>query len=78
MENEIMKLVATNGVFATLFVWLLFNTQKRNVERENKLENTIEKNQEIISNNQEIIVELTRKFDILEDIQEDVEYIKNK
>lgn len=70
MENEFIKYFVSNGPFALLFVWLLFNTQKRNSDRETKLEQTIEKNQDII-------LQLTNKFDILEDIQKDVEYIKN-
>lgn len=71
MENEIIKLVATNGAFAGLFVWLLFYTQKQNEIRETKYQDTIDKNQSII-------MELTKKFDIVEDVKTDVEDIKNK
>lgn len=71
MESEVIKLVATNGAFAVLFVWLLFHTQKENAKREEKYQVTIDKNQDIIT-------ELTKKFDVVTEVKEDVEYIKNK
>ena len=37
------------GVFAALFVWLLHTTNSRNELREDMYQKTIEKNQEIIS-----------------------------
>lgn len=39
----------TYGIFAGLFVWLLYTTNKRNECRESMYQNTIRKNQEIIS-----------------------------
>lgn len=71
MENEILKIIAGQGVFAVLFVWLLIDTRKESKTREEKL-------QEIISKNQTVISELAEKFDVVENIQEDVKDIKIK
>lgn len=71
MEGEVIKLVATNGAFAILFVWLLFNTQRENAKREENYQKTIDKNQIVIT-------ELTKKFDVVTEVKEDVEYIKDK
>lgn len=54
-----------------LFVWLLIDTRKESKAREEKLQNIINKNQEVIS-------ELAEKFDVVEDIQADVTDIKIK
>jgi hypothetical protein len=62
MENEILKYVITQGVFAVLFVYLLFYVLKENSKREN--------------NYQGLIGELTRKFNIIENVQDDVKDIK--
>ncbi|EFV79049.1 holin [Cytobacillus oceanisediminis] len=37
---------ASNGVFAILFVWLLYSTRKEAIDRENKLTAQIEKQNE--------------------------------
>lgn len=71
MEGEILKLMATQGVFAILFCYLLFYVLKNNKEREEKMQITIDKNQEVIT-------ELVKKFDVVEDVKKDVEEIKNK
>ncbi|MBS4959057.1 MAG: bacteriocin [Clostridium sp.] len=71
MENELFKVIINNGAWAVLFVWLLIDTRKESKVREEKL-------QEIINKNQEVISELADKFDVVEDIQSDVTDIKNK
>ncbi|MCX0388850.1 bacteriocin [Clostridium perfringens] len=63
MEKEILTQIATQGVFAALFVWLLWDTRKESRERENKLNNLIDK--------------LADKFNVVEDIKEDVDTIKD-
>ncbi|EOU1703534.1 bacteriocin [Clostridium perfringens] len=63
MEKEILTQIATQGVFAALFVWLLWDTRKEARERENKLNNLIDK--------------LADKFTVVEDIKEDVDTIKD-
>lgn len=71
MENEFLKTIASQGAWAVLFVWLLIDTRKESKAREEKLQNIINKNQEVIS-------ELAEKFDVVEDIQADVTDIKIK
>ncbi|MBO3354721.1 BhlA/UviB family holin-like peptide [Clostridium perfringens] len=61
MEKEIITQIATNGAFAALFVWLLYDTRKE--ARESKLNNLIDK--------------LADKFNLVEDLKEDIEDIKN-
>ena len=63
MEKEIITQIATNGAFAALFIWLLYDTRKEARERENKLNNLIDK--------------LADKFNLVEDLKEDIEDIKN-
>ena len=71
MENELLKTIVSQGAWAVLFVWLLIDTRKESKIREEKLQNVINKNQEVTS-------ELAEKFDVVEDIKEDVKEIKNK
>lgn len=68
MEDAIFNSVVQQGAFAMLFVWLLMTTQKKNEAREEKYQNTIEKNQEVIG-------EQAKAFGSL---SEDVSYIKEK
>lgn len=71
METEILKTIVSQGAWAVLFVWLLIDTRKESKTREEKLQSIINKNQEVIS-------ELAEKFNVVEDIQEDVSEIKIK
>ena len=71
MENELFKNIVSQGAWAILFVWLLIDTRKESKAREEKLQNIINKNQEVIG-------ELADKFNVVEDIKEDVEEIKTK
>lgn len=64
MENEVIKYFITQGAFAVLFMWLLIDTRKDSKQREEKYQLTIDK--------------LADKINIVEDIKEDVEEIKNK
>lgn len=70
MENDLLKLASTQGIWAALSVALIFyilkNQEKRDLvqaEREQKY--------------QEIINTLTNEFNILKDIQKDVLDIKS-
>lgn len=71
MEKELLTQAISQGAWACLFVWLLFDTRKESKEREEKLHSTIDKNQDIIK-------DLADKFDVVEDIKDDVDSIKNK
>ncbi|MBX9138089.1 MULTISPECIES: BhlA/UviB family holin-like peptide [unclassified Clostridium] len=71
MENEILKTIVNNRAWAVMFVWLLFDTRKESKAREEKL-------QQIINKNQEVISELAENFNVFENIQQDVADIKIK
>lgn len=43
IEKSIFDQVVTNGVFACLFVWLLFQVMRNNKIREEKYQDTINK-----------------------------------
>lgn len=75
MENEIIKYIFSQGVFATLFLWLLFDTRKESKEREESIR---KENKEREDKYQKTIDKLADKINIVEDIKEDVEEIKNK
>lgn len=78
MESELIKYFITQGAFAALFVWLLADTRKDSKQREIKYQDTIKENQDTIKENQSIITKLTEKFDVVDDIKQSVEDIKNK
>lgn len=71
MESELLKIVVNNGAWAVLFVWLLIDTRKESKQREQTL-------QGIINKNQEVIQELAEKYDVVENIQNDITDIKVK
>lgn len=59
MEEQVFNVMLSQGAFGGLFVWLLFSTRKEskelleatrkeNKEREDKYQQVIEKNQEVI------------------------------
>lgn len=64
MEQELIKVAASQGLYALLFVSLLLYTLKTNGEREKNYQETINK--------------LADKFNIVEGIKKDVEEIKDK
>ncbi|MCQ6306729.1 BhlA/UviB family holin-like peptide [Bacillus cereus] len=68
MGEQIFNSIMQQGPFAALFVWMLFTTQKKNEEREEKYQVVIEKNQEVI----------TKQADAFGDLSKDVSEIKQK
>lgn len=71
MEQELFKLAAGNGVWAALFVALFLYTIYDSRHREKNY-------QTVIHENQSIIKELSTKFGVVEDIKQDVSYIKDE
>jgi hypothetical protein len=69
METEILKYSIQYGIFAVLFIWLFFDTRRDSKEREKQLHNTIGKNQSIIQ-------DLAKKYDVLNQVKDDVEVLK--
>ena len=61
MEQELMRIAASQGLWAALFVSLLYWVLKENAKRE--------------ANYQHLLQELTAKFDIVEDIKQQVDKI---
>lgn len=77
MEEQLLKLAASNGIWTTLFVVLFLYTIYDSRHREKKYQQTIEKNQEIIqglSNDIKGNVKDT-KGDVSE-IKQDVKHLK--
>lgn len=62
MEEVIIRVFANQGAWALLFIMLLFYVLKENSKRE--------------ENYQAIIASLTDKFDLLNDIQSNIQSIK--
>ena len=44
MDQELLKFVISQGLFAALFVWLLIDNRKESKNREESLNKTIEEN----------------------------------
>lgn len=78
MEKTTMDLIISQGIFAILFIAQYWDHKKEARERELKSQEREEKLQEVISNNQTIIQETVKKLDVIKDVKEDVEEIKNK
>ena len=71
MENSIINEAYSYGIFAVLFVALFFYVLRRNDKRECGYQKTIEQNQEVIIN-------LTGRLDVLDDVKKNVEVIKDE
>lgn len=69
MENTLMDLAAANGIWAALFVFLFIYVLYDSKKREQKLQETIKENQNIIKN-------LSERLGIVDNIQKDVSDIK--
>ena len=69
MENEILKVAVSQGFGYVLFVFLLGYVLKTTQDREDRLNQTIDKNQSIIQ-------DLAIKLNIIEDVKKDVQEIK--
>lgn len=70
MENELLKLASSQGIWVTLCVALIFYIlkaqEKRDIQQESREENY-----------QKIIINLTEKFNIIDTIKHDVKEIKD-
>ncbi|PRR77710.1 Bacteriocin UviB precursor [Clostridium liquoris] len=71
MEQNILKMALQQGLWAVLFVVLLFYILKEQEKRDRKAGEREENYQDIISR-------LTDKFNILEDVKKDVAEVKDK
>lgn len=49
MVDQLLEMTLPYGIFALLFVWLLYTTNNRNESREIEYQKTITKNQEVIA-----------------------------
>lgn len=58
MDQNLLQYFVTQGPFAVLFVWLLYTTRKEGKEREDKLYQTIEDQNEILKG-------FSEKYDII-------------
>lgn len=62
--ESLIEIAISNGIFAGLFVWLLFYTLKDSRKREEKYLKVIDK--------------LSTQLDLLEEVKEDVDSIKKQ
>ncbi|WP_432662949.1 BhlA/UviB family holin-like peptide [Wukongibacter baidiensis] len=69
MEEKILELASTQGIWTALTVALIFYILKNQEKRDSRQEDREKKYQEIISN-------LTDKLNLVEDVKKDVEEIK--
>ena len=77
MEEQLLKLAAGNGIWATLFVVLFLYTIYDSRHREKKYQQTIEENQKIIQGlSSEIKTEIQRTKEDVGEIKQDVKHLK--
>ncbi|MEA5023929.1 hypothetical protein SDC9_15177 [bioreactor metagenome] len=50
LSPEMIKMIASQGIFAILFVWLLYGERKDSKEREDRLMVQLEKNSTVYEN----------------------------
>lgn len=70
MDNELIKLAATQGIWAALSLVLIFYILKNQEKRDNIQEEREKKYQNIID-------KLTEKLEILDNISNDLQILKN-
>lgn len=70
MEEKILEIASTNGIWTVLTIFLLFYILKAQERRDLRQEEREFKYQDIISS-------LTEKFNLIEDVKKDVEDVKN-
>jgi len=58
--SNMLEIAISYGVFASLFLWLLHVTNKRNEEREKEYCKVISKNQEVISEQAKAFTHLSK------------------
>lgn len=66
MEIDLLKYFITQGPFAALFVWLLIASRKDSKERETKLYETIEQQNDVLD-------KFSTKYDVIIDKLEKIE-----
>lgn len=66
MEASLMQYFITQGPFAVLFVWLFYSSRKESQEREKKLYDTIDDQNEILKG-------FSSKYDIIINKLDDIE-----
>lgn len=71
MEEELIKMASSQGIWSLITVFLIFYILKNQEKRDAKQE-------ERENNYQDIIKQLTEKFNILDDIKSNIEEIKSK
>lgn len=70
MESEVIKIASTQGIWAVLSIILILYILKAQENRDKK--------QDLRENNyQDIISKLTNKFNVIEDVKQDIEEIKS-
>lgn len=77
MEEQLLKLAASNGIWATLFVVLFLYTIYDSRHREKNYQRTIEENQKIIQSlSSEIKAEVQGTKEDIGEIKQDVKHLK--
>lgn len=77
MESEVLKLATQQGLWAVLFVALLFYVLKQQERRDAKADEREKNYQSTIDKNQSIIQELAENLNVVEEVKKDVEDIKS-
>lgn len=72
MEGELFKLAAGDGIWPALFVALFLYTIYDSRNREKRYEKREDSYQETIQDNQVIIKDLSKKYDIVDSIHKDI------
>lgn len=75
VEEQIINLALSQGIFAVLFIFLLFYVLKSNMDRENRMLQKSEDREDKLIN---IINGLRNEFKVVKDIEKGIDEIKDK
>lgn len=67
-EQVVFEAVMKQGVFAILFLYLFFTTQKKNEAREQKYQEVIEKNQQVIAEQAQAFTSMSKDVSEIKEI----------
>jgi len=62
MDNEVLKLIATQGAFAVLFTYLLFYVLNESSKRENKYQSTTQELTGLLPEIKQDVEDIKEKF----------------
>ncbi|AYK08640.1 BhlA/UviB family holin-like peptide [Brevibacillus laterosporus] len=79
MEQPLFNALLSQGLFAGLFVWLLFSTKKEGRDRETRLVEQAQKREaKLMEHNERMVIQLERNTTTLQQIERSLNGLENE